>query len=651
MFACISLMPIFIFGLGVNDLQYVIATIVLNQVFCYCATIICYALIVRGVRNKLSADEIMGGTCLIGVLSLGLYNCNIGTFMPYFLLLGWIILVSTHSFSLNTGCLVCFAVAFGGSAGSRSLALCGSAITMYTVAYAFKKLSVWFSLFAVMLIDLLAGAFFSAYDYNILHIVAIFSGGFIFAILPKKVKAKIPVYINENGTASAKQLINHNRSEIFARLTSVSKVFFEMGDCFGYNPSNTFNDLSPQQVLSRDIMLKVCSVCTNREYCQSALGSDTSVMFEGIASTALTGKHPGIEDLPTFITARCKNIPLLLSTCTQSTRQYNERLQNEKQYELSQQIIAEQMYGIGKMISLLADDINKGINFDTTLESKIIEELGYCNIVCTEAVMFSKDGELNLSITVRTDDANKYTLDEIINKVLKCKMRRVGGLQPISNNKTAISFCAQPRYCAVYGQASVSKDKNADNGDSKSVQRLGNDKLFVAICDGMGSGKHAQDNSISTLNMVENFYKAGFDGNAVLKMINRLLMLRSKESFSALDMCIIDLKRAMAHFVKLGGVQSFIKRDSNVEVINSGALPIGIVEEATPFTDNKLLAPGNIVVLVSDGITDSLGADGISLLLSRTDSCNPQEVCDMITAQATKYGAKDDSTVVAIKLT
>ena len=308
------------------------------------------------------------------------------------------------------------------------------------------------------------------------------------------------------------------------------------------------------------------------------------------------------------------------------------------------------MYGVGKLISDLADDINKGINFDTTLEQKLIEELSYCNIVCTEAVMYSKYGDFFLNITIRSDDLQKRALDEIVCKVLGCRMQRSGVPQSVGNGKAALSFCAEPRYSAVYGEATARKDGSDENGDVRSVQKLGGDKLFFAICDGMGSGSDAHEGSNSTLNMVENFYKAGFEGESVLNMINRLLMLRNKDSFSALDLCVIDMRRAIAHFVKLGGVQSFIKRADNVETVNSSALPIGIVEEAVPFTDNKLLSSGDIVVLVSDGIIDSLGADGVSLILSRAETFHPQEICDMLLSQATKRGANDDSTVIAVRL-
>lgn len=649
-FACLSLLPVFIFDLGVHKLPYVITSVVLNQVFCYTSTIICYALIIRGVRNKLSSDEIMGGAICLTIMSLGLYRLNVFGFMPYFMVVGWAVMVCTHSFSLSAGTLICFAIGAGGAAANVNLGVCAAVIAMFAVAYGFRKLGVWFSFAAVLLIDLLSGVFFEAYPYDLLHPIALAIGAGIFAVLPKKVRAKMPVYITDNGTAGAKQMVKHNRGEVFARLTGVAKVFYEMGDCFGYRPTRAFVDKSPSQVIAREVMLRTCASCPTRAACQSALGSDTGVLFEGVASVALSGGRISGADLPTFVNARCTNIPAILSNCAESVSDFNKRRENEKQYELSQQIVAEQMYGVGKLISNLADDINRGVNFDTTIEQKLVEELSYSNIVCTEAVMYSKNGEFFLNITVRSDDLNKRALDEIVNKVLGCHMQRKGNPQPVGSGKATLSFCTEPRYGAIYGEATARKDGSSENGDSKSVQKLGSDKLFVAICDGMGSGDDAHEGSTATLNMVENFYKAGFEGESVLNMINRLLMLRSKDSFSALDLCVIDLRRAIAHFVKLGGVQSFIKRADNVEVVNSSALPIGIVEEAVPFTDNKLLSPGDVVMMVSDGIADSLGADGISLILSRAETDYPQELCDLVLAQATKRGAKDDSTVLAVRL-
>ena len=150
--------------------------------------------------------------------------------------------------------------------------------------------------------------------------------------------------------------------------------------------------------------------------------------------------------------------------------------------------------------------------------------------------------------------------------------------------------------------------------------------------------------------MVEHFYNAGFGDEAALNMINRMLMLKESDDFAALDLCVFDLETAIAHFVKLGGVQSFVKRADIVDVIEPSALPIGIVEEAHPYTVSRMLSPTDCVVMVSDGVADALGADGIKLILTRTDNISPQELCDKLLALATEHGAKDDSTVVAVRL-
>ena len=643
-------LPSFAFVPAGYELRFAIASVAANQLFCYCALLICYALIVRGVRNKLTTDETVGGAVVVMILSLGLYRLDIYSFMPFFAVLGWTVMVSLRSFSVPAALLIVFSMGMGGSIASLDMSVCGAAVAAYVAACAFKKLHVLFPFAAMMLSDLLAGAFFEAFAYTPLHIAALAAGGLCYVLLPKKLKARIAVYTPENRIAGAKRLLSHGRAEVFARLNSVANVFYEMGKSFSVRTDRPENRLPAPQEVARDVMLTVCAGCPRREGCQAALGGDTSSLFVPAASSALLTGDAGAADMPTFVTSRCCRIDALLAGCKSAAERYKKREENAKRLDLSQRVIAEQMYGVGNMISDVAEDVNKGISFDERAENRLIEELSYKNIVCTEAVLYTKEGKIQASLTVRRADARKRALDETVSAVLGNRMQRVGEAQPLGSDKVTLSFAAAPRYCAVFGEASVRKSDSADNGDSRAVRKLAGGKLFVAVCDGMGSGAEAQANSSSTLAMVENFYKAGFGNEAALNMINRMLMMKGADEFSALDICVIDLETAIAHFVKLGGVQSFVKRADNVDVIESSALPIGIVEEATPYSDSRLLSGTDSVVLVSDGIVDALGADGVRLVLSRTDTLSPQELCDTLLAKATEYGAKDDSTAVAVRL-
>ncbi|MCL2177204.1 MAG: serine/threonine-protein phosphatase, partial [Firmicutes bacterium] len=89
---------------------------------------------------------------------------------------------------------------------------------------------------------------------------------------------------------------------------------------------------------------------------------------------------------------------------------------------------------------------------------------------------------------------------------------------------------------------------------------------------------------------------------------------------------------------------------AGVEIIHSGALPLGILEEMRPTIVQKQIAAGDIIILVTDGVQDAfkdetLLADFIRL----NSSLNPQTLAEDILAQAislNKGKPQDDMTVL-----
>lgn len=649
LYAMIGQLPSFLFLSGDFPLRLAISSVAANQLLCYCATVIGYALIVRGVKNRLSTDEVVGGAVVLVALSVGLYRLDVFGFPPFFALLGWIVLASLRSFSTPAGLLIAFCMGTGGAVAALDFAVCGAAVAMYVTACAFRKLPCFFSFASVMVADFLVGALTEAYPYTLLHVAALAIGGLCYVLLPKKARAHLAVYTPEDRAASAKRILAHGRSEVFARLTGVAGVFFEMGKSFSVGGDRPETRLPASEQVAQDVMLRVCARCPSRENCQRALGGDTSALFTAAASAALASGGAVPQDMPPFVMSRCDRVDALVNECNSAAARCRRRAETSRKLDLARRVIAEQMYGVGNIVSAIADDVNEGITMNAD-EDELIEKLGYRNIVCTEAVTYARDGGLHASLTVRRSDLDKTLLDKTVDEVFGHKMQRDGDPRPVGGDRVSVSFRSKPRYGAIYGEASARKFGSDGNGDSRTVRRLNGDKLFVAVCDGMGSGSHAAEQSASTLAMVEHFYGAGFGGEATLNMINRMLMLKESDDFAALDLCVFDLNTALAHFVKLGGVQSFVKRADVVDVIEPSALPIGIVEEARPYTVSRMLSPTDCVVLVTDGVADALGADGIKLILSRTETLSPQEVCDKLLSLATEHGAKDDSTVVAVRL-
>ena len=58
----------------------------------------------------------------------------------------------------------------------------------------------------------------------------------------------------------------------------------------------------------------------------------------------------------------------------------------------------------------------------------------------------------------------------------------------------------------------------------------------------------------------------------------------------------------------------------------------------------------DMIVLCSDGVTDSIGADELELFIQRLNTPNPQEMASLIKKRATEKGALDDISVVVGKV-
>ena len=132
-------------------------------------------------------------------------------------------------------------------------------------------------------------------------------------------------------------------------------------------------------------------------------------------------------------------------------------------------------------------------------------------------------------------------------------------------------------------------------GDNYTYMEIDNGQYMMAICDGMGKGKRAYDESSTTIDILEKMIEAKIDNEIVIKTINNMLLLsNSDEIFSTLDLGIIDLKQGRLETVKMGACSTYIKRANNdVDFISSSSLPVGILSEIKLDRHNYKLNDGD----------------------------------------------------------
>lgn len=219
-----------------------------------------------------------------------------------------------------------------------------------------------------------------------------------------------------------------------------------------------------------------------------------------------------------------------------------------------------------------------------------------------------------------------------------------------------LCFVEVPAYSLTTATAFSSATENQPIGDTTAFLETDKGIAMIALSDGMGQGKGAAEESRTAIELLEQFTEAGFERELAVKMINSALLLRKgEETYATLDICAVDLFDGKAEFIKLGAVSSYISRGGRILTVTSHTLPAGILQQVQIVKNEMLLKDGDMVFMLSDGITEVLGGEKVTggWLKDRLESItlsNPQDAADYILKEAQKEikdAPKDDMTVVA----
>lgn len=213
-------------------------------------------------------------------------------------------------------------------------------------------------------------------------------------------------------------------------------------------------------------------------------------------------------------------------------------------------------------------------------------------------------------------------------------------------------FVEEPNYFLLYGVAK--KGKSDLSGDNFSVFTLKSGQTIVTLSDGMGHGTKAYKESEMVLSLLEELMEGGFSEEASLRLINTVFLVDDEEvNPASVDMGIIDMYSGMCDFMKIGAATTFIKRGNWIEAIKSKSMPIGACSNLDMETTTKKLYDGDFVVMMSDGLLDSIKVedkdDYMSKILMEIKSTNPTEMANIIMEKVAKdknFEARDDMMVM-----
>ncbi|MBR5123524.1 MAG: SpoIIE family protein phosphatase, partial [Clostridia bacterium] len=192
-------------------------------------------------------------------------------------------------------------------------------------------------------------------------------------------------------------------------------------------------------------------------------------------------------------------------------------------------------------------------------------------------------------------------------------------------------------------------------GDHIAVFGNGDAYFYALISDGMGSGEDASMTSDVCAMFLEKMLSAGNRVEISLRMLDTYVRSKNAgtgdECSATVDLMELDLMDGRALFAKNGAAPTYVVRNGTVYKLNKSTLPIGILKDTPPNLLRFRTHPGDIVVMVSDGVT--LGNDECPWLMDLLSSPIPGSMDALrrdIIKRALSAGSEDDLSAIAIRV-
>lgn len=468
------------------------------------------------------------------------------------------------------------------------------------------------------------------------------AGALPFCILPPRAVKCVRDYFDYGSSArlALRHYVNRCKSDAGNRMLAVASVFDETARLM-----NVMTSPPPDYAaMGRALSDKLCPYCAKRGECDSARASQA---FAKLAECSAKNRAI-LSDLPEFFTSACCRVSDVIAASAAITDGARTTAREREGEDKARSIVVERLAAIKDVLEELGRSEALPVGFDADSEKRIADELNTSGVECAE-VFVTREG---VTAVVRT--ASAATSRERIRKAVSVCMKHECELVSLDKTQAAgwsvASLKRRPTYDAAYARAGLAK--SGVTGDSYMFERVGN-KFLAALLDGMGHGSGASASSGAAVELISCFYRAGFDSQSVMSGVNRFLKLPTAENYSAADVAVCNLENAAVDIIKLGAPPCYIKTADTVLRIEGGALPIGVLDEIRPFVTTKRLYPGQMLIMVSDGVSDCFSGDELPELINGLSALNPERMVGAIVsrAQALSGGEpKDDMTAIAFRL-
>lgn len=489
-------------------------------------------------------------------------------------------------------------------------------------------------------------------EYTLLNSLSVLLGALIFSLIPTRllnsVKDKISLFKDKQ---LSRMSINRNRLMTSNRLYDLSAVFLEIADSFTALAEHEKNERAVTNSVANQILCSVCANCANKAKCVDKPNKKADLM-KTVEIGLAKGKLSFI-DIPCGLSGSCIHPNDLIFAANRVISNVKEKSDDKKNKEAGRILLSGGAKGVAEILKRLAFEFGAQLKYQSQMEKTLSEKLYRSGYKITELLIYGENTDQSVSMIVTGKEFSVSAIKKIVESVINTNLNLTEKCF-VTDEKCYLCFKGSAKFDAVFGVCSLKKDNSAVSGDTHAVSRIQGDKFLVALSDGMGSGNDAEKVSSVSLSLIESFYKAGLSSPFVLSTVNKLLAVNTDDIFTALDVTVVDLKNCTADFIKYGAPYAFIISENSVKIVEGSSLPMGILDDLSPAVVKSELSDGDVVLMMTDGVSDAFGSSADVLEFLRTmPAKNPQTLADAIVKKALDIsGGKknDDMTALAVRI-
>lgn len=657
---------------AVNDMsRYLTFTAIAESIMVFSLTfVMCKGLdVLKGSmkRKIMTSEEVISVSVVLAGAVAGAAGIYIGGVSIKILLAGFIILIAGYrggaGIGSAAGVLIGFVLMMCGEATSGLVCvlsvsglLCG----------AMRDMGKFISLFSFITGIAIIGFYLEKELLVNEFIMGILIASIMFLLIPKRGFAFINTFACYENEFNEDEYFVRMKKITEEKLKGFAKAFYALSKTFCNVSEKKSEGIGQKEVakLIDEIAGKVCDNCGLSTYCWKTDFYNTYQTIFSVLSICDRRGQLQMKDIPKDFAGNCVKLDLFLDTVNRMYEIYKTNIIWESKLEESRELVSEQLKCVAGIMDGLSKELDVRVIFKENLEKAIRVELDKSKIETKGiSVQENINGNYEVKIVHSQCLGKRQCASEIIpisGKVLGRKMKRECTHCITDNNDNCVlKLVEENRLKISTGVASATKEESDVSGDSYSFMEIKDGSYMLALSDGMGSGKAANSESTSTIELLEQFIESGFEKDLALKMINSVLILKSNdESFATLDICSVNLYTGMSEFIKIGAASAFLVRDEKVKAIRSSTLPVGVLKNIDAEKTIVALQPNDIIVMVTDGVADIIEKDGggevwLEKAFGEFKSNNPQDIAEYILIQVKKTMngvVNDDMTVMAARI-